>query len=97
MEGFFLVYKKKGMSSHNTIKKIKQKFNLTKVGHTGTLDPFAEGLLIVLVNSFTKLAFLFENLNKIYEGIMIFHKYYDTLECEKETLISSELTNHTQR
>ncbi|WCA22622.1 tRNA pseudouridine(55) synthase TruB [Candidatus Phytoplasma oryzae] len=80
MNGFFLVYKKKGITSHNTIKQIKKKFNFKKVGHTGTLDPFAEGLLIVLVNNFTKLAFLFDNLDKKYEGVMIFNKNYDTLD-----------------
>ncbi|KXT29113.1 tRNA pseudouridine(55) synthase [Candidatus Phytoplasma oryzae] len=80
MEGFFLIYKKKGISSHDVVQQIKKKFNLTKAGHTGTLDPFAEGLLIVLVNNFTKLSFLFENLDKTYEGIILFHKKYDTLD-----------------
>ncbi|KAB8122014.1 MAG: tRNA pseudouridine synthase B [Candidatus Phytoplasma cynodontis] len=80
MNGFFLVYKKKGITSHDTIRQIKKKFNLKKVGHTGTLDPFAEGLLIVLVNNFTKLSFLFEKLHKSYEGIMVFNKNYDTLD-----------------
>jgi tRNA pseudouridine55 synthase len=80
MEGFFLIYKQKGMTSHDVVYKIKKKFNLIKAGHTGTLDPLAEGLLIVLVNNFTKLSFLFEKLDKIYKGIILFNQKFDTLD-----------------
>ncbi|MBP3059362.1 tRNA pseudouridine(55) synthase TruB [Texas Phoenix palm phytoplasma] len=80
LEGIFLINKPKGITSHDVVWKIKKKFNLKKVGHTGTLDPFAEGLLIILVNKATKVAFLFEKLDKKYEGEIIFNKNYDTLD-----------------
>ncbi|WP_334331120.1 tRNA pseudouridine(55) synthase TruB [Candidatus Phytoplasma prunorum] len=80
MEGFFLVYKKKFVTSHDVVKQIKKKFNFLKVGHSGTLDPSAEGLLIIFVNKATKLAFLFENLDKKYKGTFIFNQKYDTLD-----------------
>lgn len=68
------------MSSHDVIYLIKKKLNLNKIGHTGILDPMAEGLLIVLINKATKLAFLFENLDKTYQGSILFNKNFDTLD-----------------
>ncbi|WAN63289.1 tRNA pseudouridine synthase TruB [Candidatus Phytoplasma rubi] len=80
MNGFFLINKEKNMSSHDVIYLIKKKLNLNKIGHTGILDPMAEGLLIVLINKATKLAFLFENLDKTYQGSILFNKNFDTLD-----------------
>ncbi|WP_144658579.1 tRNA pseudouridine(55) synthase TruB [Candidatus Phytoplasma pini] len=90
MDGFFLINKEQNMSSHSVVASIKKKFNFKKVGHTGTLDPFACGLLIVLVNNATKLAFLFENLDKTYEGVMLFHEKYDTLDITGKLLERKE-------
>lgn len=78
MNGFILVHKPAGMTSHDVVYKIKKKLNLSKVGHTGTLDPFATGLMIILTGQATKLAFLFENLDKAYTGQMTFGALYDT-------------------
>ncbi|MCF7930003.1 MAG: tRNA pseudouridine(55) synthase TruB [Acholeplasmataceae bacterium] len=80
MDGFFLVNKDKGMTSHDVVFKIKKKFHLDKIGHTGTLDPFASGLLILCVGKATKLAYLFSNLDKAYEGIIAFGNHYDTYD-----------------
>lgn len=80
MNGFFLINKTKHITSNNVTCSIKKKFNFDKVGHTGILDPLAEGLLIVLINKATKLAFLFENLDKTYQGNMIFNYNYDSLD-----------------
>lgn len=55
MNGILLINKEKGITSFEVVKKIKQKFNLQKVGHSGTLDPLGKGLLIILVNKATKI------------------------------------------
>lgn len=55
MNGILLINKEKGMTSFEVVEKIKQKFNLQKVGHSGTLDPLGKGLLIILVNKATKI------------------------------------------
>ncbi|WP_025724693.1 tRNA pseudouridine(55) synthase TruB [Acholeplasma granularum] len=78
MNGIFLVNKPTGLTSHDVVFKVKKKFNLKKVGHTGTLDPFATGLLIIMVGKATKLAFLFEELDKRYTGKIVFGNKYDT-------------------
>lgn len=78
MDGIFLVDKPSGLTSHDVVFKIKKQFKLNKVGHTGTLDPFATGLLIILVGKATKLAFLFDELDKQYSGQITLGKAYDT-------------------
>ncbi|MBP7792670.1 MAG: tRNA pseudouridine(55) synthase TruB [Candidatus Goldbacteria bacterium] len=55
MDGILLINKEKGPTSFETIEKLKRKFDIKKVGHAGTLDPLAEGLLIVLINNATKI------------------------------------------
>ncbi|MDV3205460.1 MAG: tRNA pseudouridine(55) synthase TruB [Weeping tea tree witches'-broom phytoplasma] len=91
MEGFLLVYKDSGQTSHDVVHQIKKKFSFVKTGHTGTLDPLAEGLLIVLVNRATKLAFLFENLAKIYKGDIVFNHNYDTLDVTGRLIESKDI------
>ncbi len=55
MDGIFLVNKEKGFTSRDVVNKISKKFNIKKVGHTGTLDPIATGVLIIVVGKCTKL------------------------------------------
>ena len=54
-QGWLNVYKPKGISSFNAVYKIKKKFNLKKIGHGGTLDPLAEGVLPIAIGKTTKL------------------------------------------
>ncbi len=54
-EGIYLIDKPAGLTSHDVVKVVRKKFHIKKVGHAGTLDPLATGLLIVLVGrQFTK-------------------------------------------
>ena len=54
-QGWLNVYKPLGISSFAVIYKIKKKFNLNKIGHGGTLDPLAEGILPIAIGKTTKL------------------------------------------
>ena len=54
MDGILLINKDKDWTSHDVCNRIKHIFNTSKVGHSGTLDPFATGLLIVAINKATK-------------------------------------------
>ena len=64
--GIFLINKDKGLSSNKTIQKIKRRLDIKKIGHFGTLDPQAEGLLVCGINEGTKLSEKFLNLDKSY-------------------------------
>jgi len=64
--GYVLVDKPKDWTSHDVVAKIRNKLKIKKVGHTGTLDPIATGLLILLFGKATKMSELFMNFDKEY-------------------------------
>lgn len=66
MDGIMLINKQKNCTSHDVVNKIKHMFN-EKVGHTGTLDPNATGLLPILIGQGTKLSYYLINHDKEYE------------------------------
>ena len=66
MEGIILVNKHKGISSFDVIRKLKKILKTKKIGHTGTLDPLATGLMLICVGKATKLASDLEAKNKVY-------------------------------
>ena len=66
MDGIILINKDKGVTSRDVVNMICKKLNTTKVGHTGTLDPIATGLMIVCVNDGLKLVELLTGLDKDY-------------------------------
>ena len=86
MDGFFLIDKPVGVTSHDIVKRIKHIFQLNKVGHTGTLDPFASGLLIVCVGKATKLSTLLTAKDKTYTGLITLGKHYDTYDTTGKVL-----------
>lgn len=66
MEGIILVNKPKGISSFDVIRKLKKILKTKKIGHTGTLDPLATGLMLICIGKATKLASDLEAKNKVY-------------------------------
>lgn len=80
INGIILIDKPKNITSYGVVDKIKKHFLLKKVGHGGTLDPFATGLLIVLIGRATKISSQFLNCNKSYEGLMTIGKETDTFD-----------------
>ena len=86
MDGFFLVRKEKGISSNGVVQEVKRKFNFKKVGHLGTLDPLATGLLIVAVNKATKFSSYFLNEIKAYSAEVTLGKTSDTDDAEGNIL-----------
>jgi tRNA pseudouridine55 synthase len=84
--GILLLDKKPGLTSFETLNQVKKTFSTPKVGHTGTLDKFASGLLVVLVGRAVKLVPWFENCDKHYEGVILFGEETDTLDNEGEVI-----------
>ncbi len=66
-QGWLNIYKPLDVSSFNVIKKIKKKFNIIKLGHAGTLDPLAEGILPIAIGKTTKLIPFVQNSIKEYD------------------------------
>lgn len=93
MDGIYLINKPVGISSYGVIRKLKKVLNFKKIGHAGTLDPFASGLLVVLVGKATKLSNLFINNDKRYTGSIYFGISTDSYD--KEGKIIDEVTSFT--
>ena len=72
MDGVLLVDKPSGLTSAQVVSRIKKTFGIIKIGHCGTLDPLATGLLIVLCGKATKLQELVLMKNKAYSGVIRF-------------------------
>ena len=66
-QGWLNIYKPKGLSSFFVVKQIKKKFNINKIGHGGTLDPLAEGILPIAIGKATKLIPFINSDQKEYE------------------------------
>lgn len=89
MDGIFLVDKPKDITSFDVIRQLKKQLNIQKIGHAGTLDPFATGLLIILVGKATKLSDLFLNQTKGYEATITFGSHTSTYDCTGDILETS--------
>ncbi|MCF6286836.1 MAG: tRNA pseudouridine(55) synthase TruB [Candidatus Hydrogenedentes bacterium] len=70
MNGILLVDKPTGMTSHDVVDKVRKAAKMRKIGHTGTLDPAATGLLVLCLGAATRLSEHFTALGKVYEGTM---------------------------
>ncbi|WP_419166315.1 tRNA pseudouridine(55) synthase TruB [Candidatus Palauibacter sp.] len=76
--GLLLVDKPAGATSHDIMLRLRRALGVRRVGHTGTLDPFATGLLLALVGAFTRLADFFHALPKSYEATLELGRETDT-------------------
>ena len=68
IEGVLLVDKPIGMTSHDVVYRLRRKLQIQRIGHAGTLDPLATGLLIMLVGKATKISQYLMSVDKVYEG-----------------------------
>ncbi|MDA9110599.1 tRNA pseudouridine(55) synthase, partial [bacterium] len=63
-EGILLVDKPQGITSHDVVDRLRRKLRMKKIGHAGTLDPLATGLLIMLIGKATKVSQFLISLDK---------------------------------
>lgn len=68
LEGVLLLDKPSGITSHDVVDRVRRKLRMKRIGHAGTLDPNATGLIIILVGKATKLSQYLMGLDKVYEG-----------------------------
>ena len=88
--GLILLNKKAGLTSFEALGEIKRALGTGKVGHTGTLDKFAQGLLLVLTGGALKLSPWFSHCDKRYLGKIHFGIETDTLDPEGSTIAAAE-------
>ena len=82
MNGILNIFKPKGISSYQVVKEVRDIFNISKAGHTGTLDPSASGVLLVCIGQATKIAEFLVGMKKHYQGEMILGISTDSQDSE---------------
>lgn len=80
--GLFLLDKPKGITSHDAVYILRRKFSIRRIGHSGTLDPMATGLLILLVGTATSSQAMLQGSAKRYSGTILFGAETDTWDAE---------------
>lgn len=93
MNGIIIINKPKGYTSHDVVSKVKKILNIKKVGHTGTLDPNATGVLPLLLNEGTKLSkYLIEH-DKEYEVTLKLGIKTDTADSEGNKIEEKQVSD----
>src|ERR1041385_4325971 len=88
LDGALLIDKPPGPTSHDVVDLIRRQFGIKKVGHCGTLDPNATGLLIIVLGRGTKLSEKLMSDDKVYEGTMKFGETTDSYDADGELVAS---------
>ncbi len=88
-QGWINLYKPRKITSFKAINSIKKKFSINKIGHAGTLDPMAEGVLPIAIGKATKLIPYISNMNKEYEFTVNWGTQTTTDDAEGEILFES--------
>jgi tRNA pseudouridine55 synthase len=89
VEGLLLVDKPQGLTSHDVVDRVRRTLGTRKVGHAGTLDPMATGLLLIGVGRATRLLRFLGDLPKTYEGTLRLGVETDTLDADGEVVRES--------
>lgn len=92
MDGIIIINKPKGYTSHDIVNKIRKIYNTKKVGHTGTLDPNATGVLPILIGKATKLSNYLTEHNKQYIATLKLGEQRDTGDSEGEIIKTEEVS-----
>ncbi|MEI6571109.1 MAG: pseudouridine synthase, partial [Actinomycetes bacterium] len=80
MDGLVVVDKPSGWTSHDVVARMRRIFGQKRVGHAGTLDPDATGILLVGLGRATRLLKYVQETGKVYEGVVAFGIATDTLD-----------------
>jgi tRNA pseudouridine55 synthase len=88
LDGAILIDKPAGPTSHDVVDAIRRRFQIKKVGHCGTLDPNATGLLIIVLGRGTKLSERLMGDDKVYEGTIKFGEETDSYDSDGELTAS---------
>lgn len=96
MDGILIVDKSPGMTSHDVVDFIRRSFGAKKVGHCGTLDPLATGVLVILIGRATRLSQKFSNHDKTYDATVTLGILTDTADSEGAISFKVDSLNVTE-
>ena len=93
-EGILLVDKPSGITSHDIVDRLRRKLKMKKIGHAGTLDPLATGLMIMLNGKATKVSQFLISLDKSYEGTFKLGVETDSQDSDGEIVQTKDLPDN---
>ena len=96
LQGVLLIDKPVGLTSHEVCQRVKSRLRLGKVGHGGTLDPFATGLLPLLLNGATRLMPQLQGVDKVYEAVVRLGMRTDTMDPTGEVVATGDASTVTE-
>ena len=96
LDGVLLVDKAPGMTSHDVVAIVRRRLNTKKVGHCGTLDPLATGLLIIVLGRGTKIQDLLMAEDKEYVGTMMFGVITDSQDADGQIVETREVPAYSR-
>ena len=91
-EGILLVDKPVGITSHDIVDRLRRKLKMKKIGHAGTLDPLATGLMIMLIGKATKVSQFLISLDKSYDGEFLLGVETDSQDADGEVVAEKPVT-----
>jgi len=86
IEGVLLVDKPRGLTSHDVVYHLRRKLQIKKIGHAGTLDPMATGVLVMLIGKATRISQYLMSVDKVYEGEATLGVVTDSQDAEGEVM-----------
>ena len=96
INGIISIHKEKGYTSHDVVAKLRRIVGQKKIGHTGTLDPDATGVLPVCFGKATKLCDMLTDKNKTYETVLLLGQVTDTQDVSGQVLESHDFESITE-
>src|SRR5437868_14845398 len=90
MNAVLIIDKPSGLTSHDVVNRVRRILNQRSIGHLGTLDPMATGVLPLVIGSFTRLAQFYTSSEKTYEGTIRFGFATDTYDADGEPTTSAK-------
>lgn len=96
MDGVLNLAKPKGPTSHDVIKQVRRAIGVKRVGHTGTLDPMAEGVLVVCIGKATRIAEYLVGCEKEYETLLVLGASTTTQDAEGEIVSTADASHITK-
>lgn len=96
VDGLLLVDKPSGPTSHDLVNEIRHRFRIQKVGHGGTLDPMATGLMIMMLGKATKISERVMGHDKVYEGTLRLGRETDTQDAQGRIVAETDPSGVTR-
>lgn len=96
MEGIIIINKPKGVTSHDVVNMIRRRFKMRRVGHAGTLDPLATGVLVLLLGRSTKLFDKFSAFDKSYKATLTLGLKTTTADINGKVIQESDYSQITR-